>query len=87
MDTPICQCCGMPLTSDELFGKKADGTKEPDYCIHCCPDGKENIHATLEEMIEICAPIVVNIGLYKDLDEARTNLAAYLPTLSHWKKG
>lgn len=25
-NTPICQSCGMPLTSPEQFGKNADGT-------------------------------------------------------------
>ena len=29
-NTPICQSCGMPLTSPEQFGKNADGTI--DFC-------------------------------------------------------
>lgn len=44
-NTPICQSCGMPLTSPEQFGKNADGTANSDYCVYCCPDGEANMRA------------------------------------------
>lgn len=39
-NTPICQSCGMPLTSPEQFGKNADGTANGDYCVYCCRTAK-----------------------------------------------
>lgn len=65
-NTPICQSCGMPLTSPEQFGKNADGTANGDYCVYCCPDGEANMRGTLDEMIDFCAPLEVKLGLFPD---------------------
>lgn len=83
---PVCQSCGMPMQTDEQFGKHADGSKNAEYCIHCCPEGEENMQGTLEEMIAVCARIETQMGLHPDEATAKERLAAYLPTLRRWKK-
>ena len=83
---PICQSCGMPLQRAEQFGKNADGSKNEDYCIYCCPDGEESMHGTLEEMIAVCAKIETQMGLHPDEATARERLSAYLPTLKRWRQ-
>ena len=69
----ICQSCGMPLLEEEHFAKNADGTKNDKWC-------------TLEEMIDICAPIEVRDGRCKTLEEAKEQLRQFLPTLERWQK-
>ncbi len=84
-DCPICQCCGMPMNTSDLYGKNADGTPNPEYCQYCCPRGEENMHYTLEEMIEVNIPIELKLGLHPDEATARQQISAYLPTLKYWK--
>ncbi|MCH5349461.1 MAG: zinc ribbon domain-containing protein, partial [Oscillospiraceae bacterium] len=40
---------------------------------------------TLEQMIDICAPIEVKAGVCPDEETARRKLAEYLPTLKRWR--
>lgn len=86
MKFPICQSCGMPMQSPEQYGKNADSSANPEYCIYCCPEGEEKMQGTLEEMIETCARIETKMGLHPDEATAKAKLAAYLPTLRRWKK-
>ena len=72
-NTPICQSCGMPLTSPEQFGKNADGTANGDYCVYCCPDGEANMRGTLDEMIDFCAPLEVKLGLFPERTRPHRN--------------
>ena len=73
---PVCQSCGMPLQSPEQYGKHADGSPNPEYCIYCCPSGEEQMTGTLEDMIAFCAPLEVKLGLHPDEATARARLAA-----------
>lgn len=81
----ICQSCGMPMTEEEHFGKNADGTKNEEYCCYCLRDGELG-ECTLEQMLDICAPIEVEQGRAKTLEEARERYGKYLLTLGRWKK-
>ncbi|MGN0142204.1 MAG: zinc ribbon domain-containing protein [Roseburia sp.] len=81
----ICQSCGMPMQKEEDFGKNADGTRNELYCCYCMHDGVLG-ECTLEEMVDICAPIEVEQGRCKTLEEAKAGLREYLPTLERWKK-
>ena len=91
-DAMYCQSCGMPLVTEDLFGKNADGSKNEDYCQYCFPAGAfSNPDETLEEMIEICVPYLVKgednpDGEYPDTESARKMLQEHLPTLKRWKK-
>jgi hypothetical protein len=55
----FCQSCGMPMIEDAHFGKNADGSKNDDYCLHCYPNGAFPGECTMDEMIDICVPIIV----------------------------
>jgi len=81
-----CQSCGMPMSEDDLFGKNADGSKNEEYCCYCYTDGAfYNPNETLEGMIEVCAPHVVEAGFCPDMDSARKMLGEFLPQLKRWK--
>ena len=64
--------------------KNADRTKNDKWCCYCFHDGELG-ECTLEEMIDICAPIEVSDGRCKTLEEAKEQLAKFLPTLERWK--
>ena len=86
-----CQSCGMPMATDEIFGKNADGSKSEDYCQYCFPAGAfNNPNETLEEMIESCVPYMIKSeknpdGICPDTESARKMLQEHLPTLKRWK--
>ena len=40
MNNKICQSCGMPLTSNELYGTNNDSTINYDYCKYCFSNGE-----------------------------------------------
>ncbi|MDR3226488.1 MAG: zinc ribbon domain-containing protein [Prevotellaceae bacterium] len=80
----ICQSCGMPMTED-LFGTNADSTLNKEYCKYCYAAGEFTVpEATMDEMIEICIPFMVEQGL--TADEARKAMEEILPTLKRWKQ-
>ena len=81
-----CQSCGMPMTDDSHFGNNAEGSKNEDYCCHCYPDGAFPGECTMEEMIEICLPLIVENGVCPDNESAKKMLSEFLPTLKRWKK-
>lgn len=80
----ICQSCGMPMQTEEVYGNNADGTKNDEYCVYCFPKGEfVDPNATLEEMIETCVPFMVQQGVSEE--KAREELNAVLPGLKRWK--
>ncbi|WP_167958738.1 zinc ribbon domain-containing protein [Anaerosporobacter faecicola] len=84
-EVKICQSCGMPMTEEEQFGTNADGTKNEEYCKYCYSNGSFGKDETLEEMIESCAPFMVQEGDCKTIEEAKEMLKEYLPTLKRWR--
>lgn len=79
----ICQSCGMPMGSKELYGKNKDGSLNTDYCIYCYPNGEfNNPSETFEEMVETCVPFEMKEGFTKD--EAREHLTRELKKLKRW---
>lgn len=86
MQDYMCQSCGMPMESEELYGKNADNTPNKEYCCHCFPNGAfTNPNETLEEMIDSCIPFLVEDGVCADEEEARKMLQEQLPLLKRWK--
>ena len=82
----FCQSCGMYLTRDEDRAHGADGTPEADWCTWCFADGKlVNPDETMEELIERCAPFMVESGSFATVDEAVSLLGAVLPQLKRWR--
>ncbi len=83
----FCQSCGMYLTGDDDRARAADGTPEADWCKWCVEDGAiVNPDETMEEMIERCAPYMVQSGSFATVDEAVSLLGAVLPQLKRWRR-
>lgn len=83
MDTKICQSCAMPMEDVSLMGTNLDGSKNEDYCTYCFQKGEFTSEVTMEEMIEICVPHMVQGGMEES--EARKYITNILPTLKAWK--
>ncbi len=85
MQEMFCQSCGMPMGGDELFGTNADGSKNTEYCKYCFENGAFTFSGTMEEMIEICVPHMVEGGSAKSEDEARKMMGEWFPKLKRWQ--
>jgi hypothetical protein len=82
-DMQICQSCCMPMTAD-LYGTNANGMPNEDYCKYCYVNGAFTTpDLTMERMIEICVPYMVEQGLEEE--SARNLLKVSLPKLKRWQ--
>lgn len=81
----FCQSCGMPL-QEALLDTEADGKKSGDYCKYCYDNGAFTGEMTMEEMIEFCAPHMMegNPGMTKEA--AVEAMKGFFPQLKRWKK-
>ncbi len=80
----ICQSCGMPMESAELYGTDADGSINADYCKYCYTDGEFIDKVPMEEYIEMCSQFGAQAGMTNEqMKEYCTQL---FPTLNRWKK-
>lgn len=87
METKYCQSCAMPMgETDAEYGTEKDGSKSNDYCRYCYENGAFTFHGTIDEMIDICIPPMVenNPGMTKE--DALKIMKEYLPTLKRWKE-
>ena len=85
MDGKFCQSCGMPMCEGEdVYGTNADGSKSEDYCSYCYADGAFTSECTMDEMIEICVPHVVEFHADMDEDGARNMMKEFFPKLKRW---
>ena len=83
MDKKFCQSCAMPM-SDELYGTEANGSKSQDYCSYCYQNGAFTSDTTMEEMIEICIPPMVEHNPGMTESEARNMMLGFMPKLKRW---
>jgi len=79
----ICQCCGMPLSEDELISKEPDGSFNEDYCKWCYAGGTFT-YSNMDDLIEVCIPHMV--GEHFTEDQARAYMKGILPGLDYWKR-
>lgn len=87
MEARVCQCCAMPLgDTDEMLGTNADGSKNAEYCKYCYENGKVSFEGTMEEMIDICVPHMVEADPAMTEEAARNIMTETLPKLKHWKQ-
>ena len=85
MEEKYCQSCGMPMKgSQELYGTELDGSKNLDYCQYCYKDGGFTFHGTLDEMIEICVPPMVQANEGMTEKSAREMMRQFFPMLKRW---
>lgn len=86
MEQKFCQSCGMPMDSEELYGTEANSSKNPDYCKYCYVSGAFTFDGSMEEMIDICVPHMVEADPNMTVDKARTMMREYFPMLKRWKQ-
>ena len=79
-----CQSCGMEFELEADYGINADGSMNEDYCIYCYQNGKFTSDLTLEQMIELCAPMVAASNENLDVASASLMLWDFLPNLKRW---
>ena len=84
--TPFCQSCGMPLTDPTLRGTEADGSTSPHYCKYCYDKGKFTGEMTMEEMIDFCAPMMVEENPGMTEDDAKEQMRKFFPQLLRWRE-
>lgn len=86
MDMNYCQACGMPMAGNaELHGTNADGSKNSEYCKYCFVDGAVTFSGTMDEMIEIWIPHMLQSIPGMKETEARNMMRTVLPKLKYWQ--
>ncbi len=82
----FCQSCGMPMgETDELYGLEAGGSRSTDYCKYCYENGAFTFEGTMDEMIEICVPHMVEGNSGMTEAQARQMMGQFLPSLKRWQ--
>ena len=81
----FCQSCAMPLT-EEVLGTEKDGSKNQDYCTYCYKDGAFTSECTMDQMIEICADIMMQENKHADRDGEIRKMKEFFPKLKRWSK-
>lgn len=76
----ICQCCGMPLDSQEVISREADGELNEEYCKWCYNGGT----FAYSDMKSMRAFLVAHMTGFP-ADQAEAYVDQLLPTLRHWK--
>lgn len=78
----ICQCCGMPLTEDEMISREPDGVFNEDYCKWCYTDGAF-VYSDKSALIDFMLGHMPNPENTPD-EERRAQFDGYLSQLKHW---
>lgn len=79
----ICQCCGMPLSEDEIISKEADGSFNEDYCKWCYADGVYT-YSNMDELVDVCVGHMVSEDFTEE--QARAYMRQTLPGLDYWRR-
>ena len=82
-DLKICQSCGMPMESEEVFGTNADGSINEDYCKYCYTNGEFTDKVSMEEYIKMCSQFGAQAGMTNE--EMKEYCEKLFPTLKRWK--
>jgi transcriptional regulator with XRE-family HTH domain len=79
----ICQCCGMPLSEDDMISREPSGEFNEDYCKWCYAEGKF-VYGTKDELLDFLLSHSPNPDDLPD-DKRRGQYDFYLSQLKHWK--
>ncbi len=79
----ICQCCGMPLSEDNMISREADGSYNEDYCKWCYTDGKF-AYQSKDSLLDYLVKNMPNPG-NADEETRRIQFDSYLSQLKHWR--
>ena len=80
----ICQSCGMPMESGDVYGTNADGSANSDYCRYCFVNGEFVDKVPMEKYIEMCSQFGAQAGMTNE--EMKAYCEKLFPTLKRWKK-
>ena len=90
MEQPICQSCGMSMTSPEHFGTNQDGSTSQEYCSYCFKNGAFTQDMTMDEMIQHCVQFIDEFNKDNETkltkEEAILQMKAFFPMLKRWNK-
>lgn len=82
-DIKICQSCGMPIESSDIFGTNKDGSINEDYCKYCYKDGEFIDKVSMNEYIEMCSQYGEQAGMTNA--EMKAYCEKLFPTLKRWQ--
>ena len=81
--TLVCQCCGMPLTEDDVISREPDGAFNEDYCKWCYADG-QFAYPSKQQLIDFLISHMPNPEGTPDT-QRREILDSQLSQLKHWR--
>lgn len=80
---PVCQCCGMPLETEDMVSQETDGSRNGEYCKWCYAGGE----FTYPDMESLKRFLVSSMsGEAFPPEQAEAYFSQRLPTLRHWQK-
>ena len=85
MERKFCQSCGMPLDDPAFFGTEADGSESRHYCKYCYQGGAFTADMTMDQMIDVCAPILSREHPGMSEEQAKAQMRGFFPKLLRWK--
>ena len=79
----ICQCCGMPLSEDDMISREPDGSYNEDYCRWCYTGGA----FTYESKDGLIDFLISHMPNPENATEEirKCQYDQYLSQLKHWK--
>lgn len=80
----ICQCCGMPLSEDDLISREPDGSFNEEYCKWCYSDGKF-AYQSKDSLLDYLVSHMPNPDNLAN-EERRLQFESYLSQLNHWRE-
>ena len=79
----ICQCCGMPLSEDDMISREPDGSYNEDYCKWCYTDGAF-AYESKDGLLEFLISHMPNPDSTPE-EVRKSQYDQYLSQLKHWK--
>ena len=79
----ICQCCGMPLSEDNMISREPDGSYNEDYCKWCYTDGAF-AYESKDGLLEFLISHMPNPDNTPE-EVRKSQYDQYLSQLKHWK--
>ena len=79
----ICQCCGMPLSEDDMISREPDGGYNEDYCKWCYTDGAF-AYESKDGLLEFLISHMPNPDNTPE-EVRKSQYDQYLSQLKHWK--
>ena len=79
----ICQCCGMPLSEDDMISREPDGSYNEDYCKWCYTDGAF-AYESKDGLLEFLISHMPNPENTPE-EVRKSQYDQYLSQLKHWK--